>query len=56
MSKKIKPECGHLDWDNVHDCTNEAQWMCMCCSEPVCEEHKTAECPYGGMGFIELED
>ena len=52
--KHIKPTCEHLDWDNKHDCTHEAEYVCMCCGAGVCQEHKTSECPYGGMGFIEL--
>lgn len=57
MKKKnrtIQPNCEHLDWDNQRDCENGAEYMCMCCSTPVCSEHKERECPYGGMGYIEL--
>jgi hypothetical protein len=54
MLKKINPICEHIDWDNNRDCENEAEYMCMCCSVPVCSEHKTKECSFGGMGFIEL--
>lgn len=57
MKKKIvKPVCEHLDWDNQRDCENEAEWVCMCCNAPTCPEHKGRECPYGGMGFIELDE
>lgn len=50
----MKKDCEHLDFDNDHDCTNEAEYVCMCCGAGTCQEHKTKECPYGGMGYIEL--
>lgn len=50
-----KMSCEHLDWDNKHDCNNEAEYVCMCCGAGVCQEHKERECPYGGMGYIEIE-
>ena len=46
--------CEHLDFDNKKDCTKEAEYMCICCATIVCQDHKTKECPYGGMGFIEI--
>lgn len=46
--------CEHIGNNNQRDCTNEAEYMCMCCSAGVCSEHKEKECPYGGMGYIEL--
>lgn len=52
--KRLKPFCEHINWDNERDCNNEAEYICMCCSSPTCEEHKKSECPYGGMGYIEL--
>lgn len=52
--KKISQECRNLSWDNERDCKNEAEYMCICCGEPVCSEHKDTSCPYGGMGYIEL--
>lgn len=55
MSKKPKPECEHLDFDNKRDCHKDAEWRCMCCGSPVCPDHKEKECPYGGMGYIEIE-
>ena len=54
MKKKLKPTCEHLDWDNQRDCENESEWVCMCCNAPTCPEHKGRECPYGGMGYIEI--
>jgi hypothetical protein len=54
MKKKIKPTCEHIDFDNKRDCKNKAEYICLCCGVPVCQEHKTKECPYGGMGFIEI--
>ncbi len=55
MKKKtFNPDCEHLDWDNHRDCTNEAEWVCMCCGAGVCMEHKAKNCPYGGMGYVEL--
>ena len=48
--------CEHLDWNNNKDCNNKAEWVCMCCGAGICEEHKTRECPYGGMGFVEIEN
>lgn len=53
---KHKPECEHIDWNNKRDCEEKAEYMCMCCASPVCQEHKASECPYGGMGYIEIED
>ena len=53
--KQLRPTCQHLNWDNKHDCKNKAEYVCMCCNEPVCAEHKKRECPYGGMGYIEIE-
>lgn len=53
--KKPKPTCEHLDYDNERDCSNEAEYQCMCCTSHVCSEHKDRECPYGGMGYIEIE-
>lgn len=46
--------CEHLDFDNEKDCNKKAEYVCMCCGAGTCEEHKTRECPYGGMGFIEV--
>lgn len=54
MSKKPKPECEHLDFDNERDCHKEAEYRCMCCGAFVCPNHKERECPYGGMGYNEL--
>ena len=54
--KQLRPTCEHLDWDNQRDCEEEAEFVCMCCASPVCREHKERECPYGGMGYIELEE
>jgi len=50
-----KISCEHLDWDNKHDCTKEAVVMCMCCGAGVCQEHTERQCPYGGMGYIDIE-
>lgn len=47
-------ECEHLNFDNEKDCSNEAEYVCMCCGAGTCQEHKTKECLYGGMGFVEL--
>ncbi len=53
--KQRKQMCEHLNWDNKHDCTSEAEYVCMCCGAGVCQTHKERDCPYGGMGYIELE-
>jgi hypothetical protein len=50
----MKKTCEHINFDNERDCENEAEYMCMCCSSPVCSEHKERDCPFGGMGYIEL--
>lgn len=47
--------CGHLDFDNQRDCTNEGKYMCRCCGVAVCEDHLEKRCPYGGELFEELE-
>ncbi len=54
MKKIIKPTCEHINFDNERDCENEAEYQCMCCASPVCDEHKGRDCRFGGMGFIEL--
>lgn len=48
--------CKHIDINNERDCEDEAQYTCMCCNVPVCDEHYEITCPYGGMGYIELEE
>lgn len=50
-------ECQNLDWDNNRDCHEEADFICECCGEGVCIEHRplNGRCLYGGEGFIELE-
>lgn len=45
--------CENLNSENIRDCTNEAEYRCMCCGAGVCGEHKKKECPYGGMGYID---
>lgn len=54
--KHFNPDCAHLDYDNKRDCHEESEFMCMCCGQPVCREHKEKSCPYGGMGYVELEE
>jgi len=54
-NKKASQKCSHLDYDNNEDCENPAEYMCMCCSNPVCPEHNSCNCEYGGMGFIDIE-
>lgn len=54
MKKELRPICEHIGWDNERDCEEEAEFMCQCCSSPTCPEHKDRECPYGGMGYIDL--
>lgn len=51
---KMSKICEHLDWDNQHDCQNEAEYICACCGAVVCPEHRTRVCDYGGGGFVEL--
>ena len=51
----MKKTCEHLNDDNERDCHNESSHVCMCCNAGVCEDHRSATCPYGGMGFIEIE-
>ena len=53
--KKYKRKCSHLNYDNERDCNEDAEYICMCCSEPVCSGHNEGKCPYGGEGFIEIE-
>lgn len=54
MERKINPTCEHINYENLRDCGEEAEYVCMCCGSPVCQEHKKRECPYGGMGYLEL--
>lgn len=54
--KHINPTCQHLGFSNERDCENESEYMCQCCAAPVCQEHKEKCCPYGGMGYVELDD
>ena len=56
MNKKqeVKKECEHLDFDNKRDCHDEAEWFCMCCGSPVCQEHRDKSCQHGGMGYVEI--
>lgn len=53
--KELKAKCEHIDGRNQLDCENDAEYMCMCCSVPLCAEHTGDICPFGGMGFIELD-
>jgi hypothetical protein len=48
--------CGHINSDNERDCEKTAVAMCICCAEPVCEEHLEKRCPYGGELYIDLEE
>lgn len=55
---QIPPNCRVLSDDEAEgECGAEATHMCMCCAEPTCPEHlpRNNRCPYGGMGFIEIE-
>jgi hypothetical protein len=56
MKKKIFEKCEHIDSDNEQDCEQQAMYICMCCSARVCELHRERECPYGGMGYIEIDN
>lgn len=49
-----REECEVINLDNKRFCVNNAEYMCMCCAAKVCSEHKEKECPYGGMGYIDL--
>ncbi len=51
----MKPNCEHKDYNNNYDCENGAEYICMCCSSPTCQEHVRFQCPFGGMGYIEVE-
>lgn len=55
MRKNYPPTCEHLDYENKRDCDNETRYVCMCCGSGVCPIHKTSDCPYGGMGYIEVD-
>ena len=47
--------CEHINYNNERDCENEAEQMCMCCGVPICDEHLSRDCEYGGMGFIDID-
>lgn len=52
--RKINPLCEHIDYDNNHDCCEEAEFVCMCCGVYCCREHKKRNCQYGGMSYLEI--